>query len=133
MSNWTEGRLKSFITSTLRGAFRKFPPKYETLKEAYVGIRHNGKTKRDGKHYRCAGCSGEFPTSEVNVDHIIPVVDPKYGFQGWDVFISRLFCSKDNLQVLCSNCHDLKTKEERATKTSANKKSSGNSRRKTRV
>jgi len=48
----------------------------------------------------------------VQVDHIIPVIDPATGFTTWDAFIERLFCDRDNLQVLCTSCHDIKTKEE---------------------
>ena len=43
------------------------------------------------------------------VDHINPVVDPVDGHQGWDIYINRLFCETDNLQVLCKKCHDAKT------------------------
>ena len=110
---WTDGRLKSFITSTLRGGFRKFPPKYETLKAASVGKKVNAKTKRMAEHFTCNMCKGEFPAKEVNVDHISPVVCPYTGFVDWNTFISRLFCDGGNLQVLCSPCHDLKTAEER--------------------
>ena len=110
---WTEGRLKSFITSILRGGYRRYPPKYETLKEASVGKKINKATKRLAEHYKCASCGKEYPAKEVNVDHIAPVVCPKDGFIDWDVFIKRLFCSKDNLQVLCSTCHTKKTEMER--------------------
>lgn len=113
MKPWTEGRLKAFITSTLRGGFRKYPPKYEVLKEAYWGKKLNSKTGRQAMHYTCASCGKEYPNREVNVDHIQPVVDPEKGFEDWDVFVKRLFCSKENLQVLCSKCHTKKTKDER--------------------
>lgn len=49
-------------------------------------------------------------------DHVNPVVDPLTGFSGWDDFVNRLFCEQENLQVLCKNCHDLKSKEERASR-----------------
>ena len=111
-TSWTEGRLRAFITSVLRAGTRRYPPKYECLNEAYVGQRLNTKTNREGKHYLCASCEGEYPSKEVVVDHISPVVDPKQGFVSWDVFIERLFCPKDNLQVLCVPCHKIKTKEE---------------------
>jgi len=110
---WTDGRLKTFITSILRGGYRRYPPKYETLREASVGKKINKSTKRLAEHYRCASCGKEFPGKEVNVDHIQPAVCPKEGFVNWDVYIKRLFCPKENLQVLCTKCHDKKTAEER--------------------
>jgi 5-methylcytosine-specific restriction endonuclease McrA len=109
MADWTEGRLKAFITSALRGAFRRFPNKYETLKNAFVGKKINKKTNRLSAHYLCAGCKEEFPTSEVQVDHILPIVDPEIGFISWDEFIKNLFCPSNNLQVLCVSCHKQKT------------------------
>lgn len=65
-----------------------------------------------GSHYRCNTCKGIFPTKDVNVDHIKPVVNPEEGFTTWDEFIKNLFCEKENLQVLCSSCHTIKTKAE---------------------
>jgi len=110
---WSEGRLKAFITSTLRGGMRRYPPKWEVLKEACVGKEINSKTKRLAFHYKCAKCKKKFPAKEVQVDHKLPVVDPVIGFVSWDVFIERLFCLKKNLQVLCTGCHEKKTAKER--------------------
>jgi hypothetical protein len=110
---WTDGRFRAFITSTLRGGFRKYPPKYTVLKAAFSGKKLNRATKRQCMHYTCNMCNGDFPSKDVNVDHIDPVVDPATGFVDWNTFIERLFCSEDNLQVLCSKCHTEKTKQER--------------------
>jgi hypothetical protein len=41
------------------------------------------------------------------------VVDVKVGFTSWDDFIERLYCGKENLQVLCKECHDKKTLKEK--------------------
>lgn len=110
---WTAGKLKTFITSTLRGGFRRYPPKYITLKDACLGKRINPKTGRLGAHYLCNICTQAFPASAVQVDHIFPICPPEVGFTTWDDFITNLFCSKENLQVLCTQCHDAKTKQER--------------------
>lgn len=108
---WTDGRRNAFIVSVLRAGSRKWPPKYQTLNDAYVGIRLNEKTNREGKHYLCALCEGEFPAKEVEVDHIEPVISSK-GFTSWDDYIARLFCDKSNLQVLCRSCHKIKSYNE---------------------
>lgn len=118
---WTAGRLKTFITSTLRSGFRKYPPKFETLKEASVGKKVNKKTGRMAEHFKCAECKKEYPAKEVNVDHIEPVVCPKDGFVNWDVYIKRMFCEKSNLQVLCEKCHDVKSAEERKQRNGSKK------------
>lgn len=110
---WTEARFRSFITSCLRRATNRWGPKNLTLQEARVskGV------------YRCAGCKEDVPvtvkleghkrTRNVFVDHIYPIIDPQKGFTTWDEYIERMFCEKSGLQVLCKDCHDKKTAQER--------------------
>lgn len=109
---WTESKFHSFIKSALRAASSRWPPKYQCLNEAFVDKRVNIKTGREGKHYKCNSCNGVFPTSEVQVDHIIPAV-PVSGFTNWDEVINLMFCEKEGFQVLCKPCHSSKTAEER--------------------
>lgn len=111
---WTDARFRSFVTSALRAASRRWPPKYKALKEAFVGRKENKKTGKLAMHYKCAKCKKLFVAADVQVDHILPVVDPKVGFIGWDSFIDRIFCEIENLQVLCKPCHKVKTEEEKA-------------------
>ncbi len=113
MTEWSEGRKKAFITSVLRSGSRRWPPKYQTLNEAKTEKKINSATKRLAQHYKCKKCKKDFPAKMVQVDHIKPVVDPKVGFVDWNTFIDRLFCERNNLQVLCKACHDLKTKKEK--------------------
>lgn len=107
---WTLGRFNSFVTSILRSGSRRWGPKYTTLAEACVGVKTNKKTGRQAKHYTCNACRNEFVSADVEVDHIIPIGTEKT----WDEFIDGLFCEKDNLQVLCKECHAKKTKKEKA-------------------
>ena len=114
---WTEARFRGFVTSALRNATRRWPPKYDRIKESFVGVRLNKKTGRKSKHYRCAVCEEAFPQRNVQVDHIVPIGT----CLTWDEYIEKLFCEKENLQVVCKPCHKKKTKEERESK-----KDSGN-------
>lgn len=111
---WTDARFRSFVTSALRAASRRWPPKFKALKEAFVGRKTNKKTGKLAMHYKCAKCKKHFVATDVQVDHVLPVVDPKVGFIGWDSFIDRIFCEIENLQVLCKPCHKVKTEEEKA-------------------
>jgi 5-methylcytosine-specific restriction endonuclease McrA len=116
---WTEARFRSFVTSALRAASRRWPPKYKALKVAFVGRKVNTKTGKLAMHYKCANCCKHFVATDVQVDHIEPVVDPIKGFQTWDIFINRIFCEIENLQTLCKPCHKIKTdleKQERKKK-----------------
>ena len=109
---WTEGRKKSFITSVLRSGSRRWPPKYEVLANAYTETKINPASGRLAKHFKCAICGGTFTSTNVEVDHINPIIGSR-GFTTWDDFIERLYCSIENLQVLCTPCHKEKTKRER--------------------
>ena len=66
------------------------------------------------QHYKCAMCSEEYVAADVQVDHINPVVDPSKGFINWDIYIDRIFCEIENLQVMCKPCHKVKTELEKA-------------------
>lgn len=119
---WTEGRWRAFVVSALRSASRRYPPKYNTLNASKTEKKVNEKTGRIAQHYQCAKCKCEFTSKDVEVDHIKPVIDPKKGFKSWDEYINRLFCTEDNLQVLCKPCHKIKTnKEKEITKKHASK------------
>jgi hypothetical protein len=111
---WTAGRFRSFVTSALRAASRRWPPKYEAIKAAFTKIKINKTSGRKARHYKCAACGKDFTQSNVQVDHIKPIGKDL----SWDEFIEKLFCERDNLQVLCKACHKKKTKEERENKTS---------------
>jgi 5-methylcytosine-specific restriction endonuclease McrA len=101
------------VTSALRAASRRWPPKYKALKEAFVGRKVNAKTGKVAMHYKCAECKKHFVAVDVQVDHIDPIVDPKKGFQTWDKFIERMFVEIEKLQVLCKPCHKIKTDQEK--------------------
>ena len=110
---WTQARFASFIKSALRAASRKWPQKHQALKDACVGKRLNKATGKDVFHYKCAACSNLFKAVDVQVDHIDPVVSVEHGFEGWNVYIERMFCEADGYQVLCKTCHSIKTANER--------------------
>lgn len=109
---WTEARFNSFIKSLLRSGTRRWAPIQEVKKEARVsrGL------------YKCACCNSEVPPTyragaarkqNIFVDHIEPIIDPAVGFTTWDDCIQRMFCEKDNLQILCKDCHDIKSEQEK--------------------
>lgn len=109
---WTEARFNSFIKSLLRQGTRRWGPIHQVKKEAWVarGLyecahckQHVGPTYRDGRKRK----------QNIFVDHIAPIIDPAVGFTTWDDCIERMFCEKDNLQVLCKDCHDKKSQEEK--------------------
>ena len=101
----------------LRGQFRKiwmdFIPKNEFISEncqpvddekrALYGL--HPRTKTAGK---CVFCQHIFGKSKLQVDHKIPAGSMlTYGEA--PAYLLRLLCSKDNMQLTCKPCHDIKT------------------------
>lgn len=120
---WTESKFQSFIKSILRSGSQRWPPKYKVLNEAKRGKQINSSTGRLAEHYQCSCCGELYGAKYVVVDHINPVV-PVTGFVSWDDAIARMFCSAENLQVLCKECHRQKSKienEERKANKNNNK------------
>lgn len=111
---WTEAQFTSFVKGNLRRVTSKWAPISDTLKEA--------RTRRG--FYLCNGCKEEVPASIRNdagkrvknaiVDHINPIIDPDVGWVSWDETINRMFSERDNLQILCNDCHTVKTNLEKA-------------------
>jgi hypothetical protein len=50
--------------------------------------------------------------NNVFVDHIHAIIDPSVGWVSWDSTIENMFCELDNLQLLCGECHKIKSQEE---------------------
>lgn len=109
----TNSKLKSWLISGLRRMTMRYPPRNEALRAAKTEKKINEKTGRIAQHYRCAGCKEEFPAKGVCVDHIQPVIDPNGSFVDWNTYIERMFCPVENLQILCSACHDIKSSNEK--------------------
>jgi len=112
-NTWTEGQFNSFIKSMLRRGSIRWQPKYACKKSA----RHHEKLPNEkGRlvfHSLCASCNNIYPETTCSVDHTSPVVDPYTGFTTWDSVIERLFCEVEGLQVLCEDCHKVKTDREK--------------------
>ena len=110
-NTWTSARYFGFIRSALRRAWTKYPVRYQVMDAAKKP--YTGKDKRTKWVYECASCKGKFKSTEVQVDHIKPAGTLK-DYKDLPSFVRNLFCEADNLQVLCKECHNKKTKEERS-------------------
>ena len=82
--------------------------------------KHLSKRKgpRGGKMYRCQRCGKSFSAKDVQVDHIDPVIPigtPAYSMS-WDTLVGRIYCDTNNLQVLCTGCHKIKSATESSTR-----------------
>lgn len=106
----TESAFWSFIRSALRQKSRWWKP--ITLCKTKARRAYKGSNKRQKFEYKCNNCGEWFQEKKINVDHIIPAgsLNCSADLPG---FVERLFCEVDNLQVLCTSCHDEKTKLEK--------------------
>lgn len=109
---WTEASFWGFIRSGLRKTSQRWPP---LVKLALERVRR--KSKSSNKllkwEFRCSACRGWFPRKRVQVDHIESCGTLKT-FEDLPDFVRRLFCEVEGLRILCKDCHEKRTKEEKA-------------------
>jgi hypothetical protein len=91
-----------FIKNTLRRASYRWPWRSVATKRAWL----------EWGKYQCEKCKKVVPAKEKQLDHTLPVVDIKKGFEGWDKYCERLFTDSSGFKVLCLECHESKTKRE---------------------
>lgn len=108
---WSSPKFFSFLRSGLRAKWSRWPPKYEALR--LVRRPYTGTNTRQKHEFQCATCNAWFPQKQVSVDHIEPAGTLR-SFEDLPLFCERLFVGVDKLQVLCDECHRIKTAQERA-------------------
>lgn len=106
----TESAFWGFIRSALRQKSRWWKPITEC--KAKARRPYSGPLKRQKYEYQCNSCKKWYPEKQINVDHICPAGSLNSA-QDLPGFVERLFCEVDNLQVLCTDCHDKKTQLEK--------------------
>jgi len=106
----TDSAFWSFIRSALRQKSRFWKPITQCKMKARRAYK--GPLKRQKFEYQCAECLSWFPDKKINVDHIKPAGSLRSSSDLGE-FIERLFCEIDNLQVLCTECHNVKTQNEK--------------------
>lgn len=97
------------IRSALRQKSRWWKPITECKNKAKR--KYVGPNKRRKWEYQCNTCKQWFDNTTVNVDHIKPAGQLN-DFVDLPEFVKTLFCEVENLQVLCKECHDKKSKQE---------------------
>jgi hypothetical protein len=99
---WTEAQYWGRLRSALRNTFRYWKPAAIALKRA-----------KRGNMFVCAACGAAFKRDSVNVDHVTPCgqLTRHEHIAG---FLERLTPEDPAAyQVLCTVCHNVKTRMER--------------------
>lgn len=105
---------RGLIKGAVRRAFARSELRRSVLADAKV--EHSDPTRpRVKTWYKCEECNGRFAQHQLEIDHVSPVVpvDKTLAEMSWDDLINRTWCDKMGLQVLCEECHDKKSADER--------------------
>lgn len=108
VNTMTEGQFFQKIRSALRRTFRFWKPITDAAERA--ARPYSGPNKRQKKEYQCNHCKNWFMRKYVQVDHIVEC-GALNKYEDIVPFIINL--TKENpsdYQVLCKECHSIKTK-----------------------
>ena len=110
-------RSKEYMMSknAVRAAIRKSFTRSDYYKD-FVDLHRiewkDGNRKRVS--YPCNICSEKYPLPQMNVDHIYPIGKGVYNdLRDAEEFHKLVFCPYDNLQMICKDCHKVKSAAER--------------------
>ena len=70
------------------------------------------RANRDSVRYKCDSCQELVSGTNMDVDHIVPIGSFK-SLDEIESFVKKVYCSYDNLQILCGECHRHKTNMDR--------------------
>ena len=96
------------IESSIRRNVKRSKAYYEFL--ASQPVKTIGTKK--WRYYPCAHCHEFFVRGRLDLDHLVPVIDPDLGFVDWNSYVERAYCGPEGFQHLCKPCHKAKTKTE---------------------
>ncbi len=106
--NW-----RTYLRSAARRIWLWHPIRREAIKLARTRKGYVG----------CKKCSVEMKENVkpkgYDVDHIIPASETANQIENWHDFLTRLLdVTVEDVQVLCKECHDVKTQKENQTRRS---------------
>ena len=111
--------LRSLIIKAVRMWFPRTEKyarvKKKARKESPIYKQDGTVSKRKSVDYKCNICGEYFKSKDVEVDHIRPVVAVWSSTSNMTLhqYIKMVDCPENNLQLICSVCHKLKSSMER--------------------
>lgn len=108
----TEAAYWGGVRSALRRHFRYWKPMVEAKNKARR--KNQSSNKRLKWEFQCNHCKEWFKDKDIQIDHIIPVGSLRCP-EDLAGFLERL-TPEEGFQVLCKECHQVKTNQERKDK-----------------
>lgn len=111
------------IKGALRRVFSRSELRRKTLERNY--IEHSDeKRPRVTKWSWCTQCGVVEASYLMQVDHITPVIEIGRTIHDIGIveLVDRIWCAMENLQTICIDCHNQKSKLERALRRKERKK-----------
>jgi len=114
----TEAEFMAWVRSGIRqGLWNRHPVKMEILNSQRRKIKNPNPKPRKGAElvwgYDCAICGGQFQPKNCEVDHKVGESSLKTIDDLVDFFKKLTFVTPDDLQIVCKDCHGIKTYSER--------------------
>ena len=104
----TSSMFFGWLRSNLRRmTMRGWKPIAEVKKQARR--QYKGSNKLQKWEFLCATCGNYVKAAECEVDHKIEAGSLR-SYEDLAGFVQRLFVEKEGLELLCKQCHSLKTK-----------------------
>lgn len=120
---------RGLLKGSIRRVFSRSELRLAVLR-AFEVEHVDAKRPRVKKWTWCNSCGEVFPRYLASIDHVAPIVpvDSALENMSWDDLINAVFCVSVNLQTLCPNCHNIKTKAENKLRREHKKKRDKNER-----
>lgn len=102
------------LKGSVRKVFSRSELRQKVIQNAIVKGYSDPKRKAVKFWIKCQECGKMEAKSNVQVDHVIPLVPINSSFEEMtmDELIDRAWCEEENLKPLCKPCHAVKTREE---------------------
>jgi 5-methylcytosine-specific restriction endonuclease McrA len=103
---------ESVFWTFIRSALRQKSIYWKPIRQCKLNSRrpYKGINKQQKYEYQCNECKNWYAEKNINVDHICPAGSLKSA-QDLPGFVERLFVEIEGLQILCTICHNKKTKK----------------------
>lgn len=114
---------RGLIKGSIRRVFSRSDLRRKVI-ESYIDNSYSNPQRKKVKYWiKCSNCSTMEAKSNIQLDHVLPVVPVDSSFEEMDMndFLNRQWCEENNLKPLCKPCHTVKTKIENKERRLAKK------------